>query len=169
MNQEQNQEVQEQLDVIKNDPIIKRAQEFTTNELEIAQPILDSILEILKEKCEKAGLDPKYGYMALTKALVTYGQAMCTDPDDFETSLARANELVINNIYPALGSNVGKELNTEGIVTYNGEFNRDNFTLKNIVFLAGGLLDYSFWRINYGKAIIEFTEKQQENNETIEE
>lgn len=154
--------VKTDLEILAQDPVLKRAMELTKEDVDNTESLVTELLNICMNKLENEGMSIKHIFLSLGKTIAYMSQTMCVDKEHFERELSAANALVIKNIFPALGANAyDNELNASSEVTFNGEFDEENFNIRRLLLLAGALIDYTYWKTNFNVAVTEQVEKEK--------
>ena len=152
-------------DILENDPIIKRTTELYKQSIEDTEEIVEGILALCFNEEKKYKVSQMFH--ALGRVIVYITQSLCENREEFEKELAKSKTLINENIFPALGSNAfDEELNKNGVVTFNGTFNEENFNVRRLMMLAGSMIEYIYWRLDYNMAFSEYENKaKNEGNE----
>lgn len=151
------------MEILEKDPVMKRAIELTKADVSKTDGLITELLSLCMAKLEDENMDTKHIFMSLAKTMVYMAQTMCTDKEHFDKELSVANSLVIKNLFPALGANAyDEEINKTSEVTFNGEFDEENFNIRRLILIAGALVDYTYWKINFNTSITEQIEKEKQ-------
>lgn len=162
----QNTEIDES--ILKEDPVTQRVIKMTQEEEAKITPLIEGMLEDFQKRITNDEYTVHEIIHALGKTIVYTTQMLSKDYEDFSRAYDKASSIVANNILPSLGIYVAteedKSLNENGIVTYNGNYDEENFLVRNMIMDAGALIDMIYWRIKMAIATKDIIEEESENN-----
>ena len=143
---------------------------------------LNEALEITKEKEEKVRsyVDRYYKelydivedqkedfdildvFSTLSKVSLYFAQSYFSNKDEFDEEYQVTRKLVTENVLQSLGVNADDEKrNKESIVTFNGELDLENFSLRRILMISSQITEYALWQLTLTKT---FEKKANELN-----
>lgn len=157
--------------ILDNDPVTKKVTELTNDEMKKIEPLVQSILNDFQKKLDNKEFTVHELIHVLGRTTIYMTQALSNDYEDFCKGYDKASELVCNNVLPALGLYAAdeslKENNENGIVTYNGIYDEENFRVRNLILLAGTIIDIIYWKLKTNNVIEEMS-KEEDSKEGVE-
>lgn len=87
-------------------------------------------------------------------------QSYFNSKEEFDKEYEISRKLVTENLLQALGVNAdNEELNRNSVVTYNGERDMENFSLRRIMMLSFLLNEYALWQLTLSKTFSKLSEE----------
>lgn len=155
--------------ILNEDPVFKRVNELTIEEHKKIDPLVESIITDFQNLLENNEYTIHELFHSLGMCIVYLTQGLFNNHEEFGKAYEKSSSIVTNNILPSLGLYVAtkedEELNKNGIVTYNGSYDEDNFLLRNMLLDAGAMIDVMYWRIKTATAMKELNEKESEEKD----
>lgn len=133
---------------------LNEALDITKEKEEKVRPIVDEVYEKLYSYVEDndKDFDMYDACSTLAKTGIYLSQSYFENKEEFDKEYKISKELVSNNILMSLGLYAGdEELNKNAIVTYNGEYDINNFSLRRILMISMHLTEYALWQLTLTK------------------
>ena len=150
--------------LFENDPINKLTHEKYSKIIEKTEPLFNKLTNIITECINSKEYSISEIILTLSRCSNVATQPLCANYEEFIQHLEKANKLVVENILPALGSNANSEVNKSALVTYNGEYNQENFSIKRLFQLANSIVEYVVWKTTFNESFYELTHEKEEND-----
>lgn len=161
------EQIQEEIDLTQESEFVKRVKEELQNRSDRLGQYVDEMVKycgkLLKEE-KLSGIDVEY---IIARTIGYVSQVYCDNQEEFMQFVDRAQRLVINNVIPSLGFNANNpELNKNATVTYNGEFDKENFRYVTILLISSSIILSADEKIIQQKVLKQM--ELEEKNKNIE-
>lgn len=165
-------DLQEEIETKKEEEFkikgLEEALETTKNKDEKVRPYVDEYYDSIVKKIEDENLDYDLldAFSTISKLGLCLSQSYFEDKNHFDEEYKLSRKLVSENILQALGVNADDdEKNKSGVVTYNGEIDLDNFSLRRILMISSQLTEYALWQLTLTKTFEQLSQEYMASEE----